>query len=684
MATKFETRQAGKFLRAAGKPRGLLVMFRGLRSRGLLGRFSWRTDPIENFALFLHEQLPDVDILLLDTFKGSMLSWRRPEDLVAASIATIDEADRQQEYKDIRFIGYSMGAAMARKTLIGGWGEAQCGVPFEEGFMPPGGERDWPARVSRLVSIAGYARGWIDNPRLSVLTRFAMNFYGFIGHIAQLVQPGRTNDQAAPLIFRLRRGAPFIVNTRLQWLGLARKQAPEGEAAPGMAVVHVMPANDDLISSVEVIDVEGDEQIKSVHYMTVPDSDHASVLQFGTELQTLAPRTLSRRKASDLKFTRADYLLSALCGKLDNDPNRGPFQLAGAVPPDSEGVSTPVHYLSDSIPSKPDDYVERFVFIIHGIRDTGAWAKKIGAELQRQNDALFPVHLSNSTLRTDTQSYGYFTALPFLLPWLRKQKVEWLMDRYATARALYPKAKISFVGHSNGTYLAASALQDYEMCGFDRVALAGSVVREDFDWAGLNAERERVGPVVNYVATRDFIVALFPYGVRKIFGRLFDLGGAGHVGFEGQGVHNVRYAVGGHSAGIAEHTWSKTAAFILGGEVPVADPLDNKQFSLRQSPWALALGRVSWLVLILGLAVIVSLGWSLAAPLLKLPSWSPIIALFGWLGSAFGEGSVGTFFSGRAAALQSLWQCYADWSAVMQAISLLIYGWLVRFALFRF
>ncbi|MCA0434578.1 MAG: hypothetical protein LCH46_15115 [Proteobacteria bacterium] len=687
MATRFETRQGGKFLRAAGKPRGLLVMFRGLRARGILGRFSWRNDAIEQLAQFLHEQLPDVDIYLLDSFGRSAWSWRRPEEISAECVAAIDEVDRQQDYKDIRFFCYSMGAALARKTLIGGWGAQHCGVAFEDDFLPPDTERDWPARVSRIVSVAGYARGWIASPRLGVLTRLAMNFYGFAGHLVQLLQSGDDKTQATPLIFRLRRGAPFIVNTRLQWLGLSRKRKPEDEGteeAPGLSVVHVMPANDGMVSSVEVIDVEGDEQLKSVHYMTVPDTDHGSVLHFGNELQTLAPRTLSRRKASDLKFTRADYLLSALCGKLANDANRGPFQLAGAVPPDSEGVATPVHYLDDTLASKPDDYVERFVFIVHGIRDTGAWAKKIGAELHRQNDADSPGHMGSSSLRTDTQSYGYFTALPFLLPWVRRQKVEWLMDRYATARALFPKAKISFIGHSNGTYLAAAALRDYEACELDRVALAGSVVREDFDWASLNAVRTRVGQVINYVATGDLVVALFPYGVRKIFGRFFGLGGSGHMGFDSSGVNNIRYAVGGHDAGIAEHVWPKTASFILGGDVPVAEPLDGKHFALQQSPWALATGRASWLILILGAIVILSLGWSLAEPLLRLPAWSPIIALTGWLGQVFGEGAVGTFFSARSQVLQALWQCYGNWPAIVQALSLMAYGWLVRFVLFRF
>ena len=44
--------------------------------------------------------------------------------------------------------------------------------------------------------------------------------------------------------------------------------------------------------------------------------------------------------------------------------------------------------------------------------------------------------------------------LSFLRPGVRQEKVEWLMDRYTEAKAMYPKAKFHFVGHSHGTYLA--------------------------------------------------------------------------------------------------------------------------------------------------------------------------------------------------------------------------------------
>ena len=59
------------------------------------------------------------------------------------------------------------------------------------------------------------------------------------------------------------------------------------------------------------------------------------------------------------------------------------------------------------------------------------------------------------------------------------------MDRYAEARARYPRAELDYVGHSNGTYLAAKALHDYPAAHFKHIVFAGSVVRRDYDWLAL-------------------------------------------------------------------------------------------------------------------------------------------------------------------------------------------------------
>ena len=125
----------------------------------------------------------------------------------------------------------------------------------------------------------------------------------------------------------------------------------------------------------------------------------------------------------------------------------------------------------------------------------------------------------------------------FLLPWMRRDKVEWLLDQYVTAKALYPRADFSYVGRSHGTYLLAKALELCPAIRFKRAVFAGSVVRRRYDWTRFfpttavdpnSGERipAQVKGVLNYVATADWVVAIFPYGLERL--RLQDLGGAGH------------------------------------------------------------------------------------------------------------------------------------------------------------
>jgi alpha-beta hydrolase superfamily lysophospholipase len=48
-----------------------------------------------------------------------------------------------------------------------------------------------------------------------------------------------------------------------------------------------------------------------------------------------------------------------------------------------------------------------------------------------------------------------------------------------------PAVKISFVGHSNGSYILASAMQRYRSMEINNVVFAGSVVPRDYPWSRL-------------------------------------------------------------------------------------------------------------------------------------------------------------------------------------------------------
>jgi hypothetical protein len=230
------------------------------------------------------------------------------------------------------------------------------------------------------------------------------------------------------------------------------------------------------------------------------------------------------------------------------------------------------------------------VFVIHGIRDDGYWTRRIA---QRVREAAECAGQTADSNRTITATYGYFAMLPFIWPWIRREKVEWLMDEYVGAVARYPCAAFSYVGHSNGTYLLARALEDYPAVHFRNVLFAGSVVRRDYRWRRLIAEG-RIRQVVNMVASADWVVAIFPSGLEPL--PRFDLGGAGFGGFKEAKtetmVREVRYVRGGHGAGIAEVHWRDIASYIVGDVVPAAQGEVTRQSRL----WS-ATAKVSSLLL---------------------------------------------------------------------------------------
>ena len=180
--------------------------------------------------------------------------------------------------------------------------------------------------------------------------------------------------------------------------------------------------------------------------------------------------------------------------------------------------------------------------------------------------------------------------LSFLQPGARRDKVEWLMDRYTTAKAQYPDASFSYIGHSNGTYLLAKALQDYPAVKFRNVVFAGSVVNRDFDWPQLIKQR-RVEQVLNFVASADWVVAWFPKALQDI--GLQDVGSAGYDGFSKHPDVNKGYVIGGHGAALDEDWWDAIARFVVTGSY--AQPTDTNVLATPDW-WVRYPALVSWAV----------------------------------------------------------------------------------------
>jgi pimeloyl-ACP methyl ester carboxylesterase len=193
--------------------------------------------------------------------------------------------------------------------------------------------------------------------------------------------------------------------------------------------------------------------------------------------------------------------------------------------------------------------------------------------------------------------------LPFLLYSTRREKVEWLMDQYTENRALYPCADFSFIGHSNGTYLLARALEDYPACRFKNVVFAGSVVHQKYDWSRMIANK-RIGGIINLVASADWVVAIFPKALQTL--KLQDLGSGGHDGFSLlEPGSQLRYLKGSHGAGIKEELWDTIADFIIHGP---SSALIVGSHVEKQNRVVKFLGIISPLLFLIGIAIFLCIG----------------------------------------------------------------------------
>jgi len=468
---------------------------------------------------------PDAEIVVPD-LPLSTFSVADPNIIAATLARRIDEQFTSGHYTSIVLVGHSVGALLARKIYVIACGERER-APFEPGVRRALAANHglfegfaWHKSIERLVLLAAMNRGWRVSHHIS-LTRAPLWAVGtLIGQAIDLLTGRR------PLILQVRRGAQFITNLRVQWIVLRNAQRQEG--IPGPLTIQLLGSRDDMVAPDDNVDlVSGSHFV----YLDVPNSTHANVIDVG-----------------------------------DRDHGEGRLEVIRAALTESTDVLARLAVLpSDDHLVSPELDVTHVAFVIHGIRDAGYWTHKIARRVRRFGEA------RNERWATETSSYGYFPMAPFLSPIGRRAKVEWMMDQYAESLAKYPNATFHYIGHSNGTYLLAKALQLYPGCRFGRVVFAGSVVRRRYDWTSAVTSGQ-VESVLNFVATADWVVAFFP--------RLFeffpvqDLGSAGHLGFitrSGtlpQAIVENRRVRGRHDAGIREPLWDDIARYVLDRRVP--------------------------------------------------------------------------------------------------------------------
>jgi len=568
MAQRFE--KSGRTIQGVFDERGggrLVVFVHGM-NKG--------PDSLEDVRKLVRAEFPDAD-LFLAKLPMSMFSLHRAMQLaerLSQDIAAIDSAGA---YDDVILIGHSAGAMLMRAAWLHGRGCCRNGV-IDAALMRP-----WAGKVSRMVLLAAVNRGW-SNTSPSLPGRLGL----WLGSIYEMLlhTPLEAIWKTSGFAFENRRGAAYITTVRLQWLRVSETD-PDGVPL----VVQVLGTVDEIVAPSDNVDLVTGARF---FYLEAPRTGHSSIVRLSDPKDGA-----DRARVVRLALVGDETQLAA--GGLTHEQVQDAY---------SEGLDDFDMDLPQEALKKGQE-VRQAIFILHGIRDYGYWTKKLAGRIKTAARSL-------GDTRTVTSSYGYFPMGPFIMRSARRKRVEWFMDQYVRARAYYPNATFSFFGHSNGTYLLAGALEDCPAIRFERVGLAGSVVRRDYKWADRLATGQ-VRQVVNIVATGDWVVAIFPRFLQLWRG--FGLGSAGHDGFRRPlptGLTEIHFVSGDHGAALHEDHWDAIADFVVHGRQPAT--LGQTQ---TQTRWVRLAGNATYLVLP---ALLVGLGF-LAIAIFQFAAVSPALAL---------------------------------------------------------
>ena len=278
----------------------------------------------------------------------------------------------------------------------------------------------WTSAVDRMVLLAAPNAGF-HSRRLPWPARMGYTISSPVSHFT---------------VEQLRAGSDYITELRLRWVKAARSEpaVPGGRGLP--IVVQVLGDRDRYVYRDECLDID---YIPNAVVIEVPNTTHDDLPHLDEH-------------AAPYRYELIKHALATTFDKavLDRHPPE-------SLVPD---------------PAKP------LAILLHGIRTERflAWMPRLAERLQ-QPSAEAP------GMDVYAPTYGYFSAVDFAVPGLRRRNTRrflgWYCDQYVL-RA--PGTQIHFAGHSNGTYMLGHALRRVPAVRFDNVFLAASVLPREYPW----------------------------------------------------------------------------------------------------------------------------------------------------------------------------------------------------------
>ena len=507
----------------------------------------------------VREIKPDADIVIFD-YNRYAFSDGSPFRISERMDEMIEELQTKRGYRKIVLGGFSMGALLIRKAYVYGCGSI-ADAPTLGGKRTVSSEpREWVKHVQRFVLLAGMNRGWNPDHRAKYTPLHERSVAAIGWWLARLTNTGL-------LLRSTIRGEPFVANLRLQWLEVMRGAAAKGIPRP--QVIQLLGDRDDVVTKDDSRDVT---VARDFIWVPVDNTSHGEIVQVGDA------GTMRERKR---KIQQA-------------------FGDEGSI--ENMKRSSPVLMMDE------DPKVEAVVFILHGIRDMGEWTSNFEEPLQK---AYLETHPGGGRLHVHRASYGFLTMGPFLLWEDRQKNVRWFMDQVTELTARFPNLKeIHFIGHSNGTYVLASALQNYNTLKLGNAVLAGSVVRRDFPWGEYSGRIKRIR---NYVGSSDIVVGFFPrlFELPLLTALNHDIGSAGFNGFTDPfgNANETRFVRGAHDAALVKANIPSIVDFIIHGKKTEVESVVTQD----RSNYLQLLSNCCWLVWLFLVVLMLAFGYGIFA-----------------------------------------------------------------------
>ena len=335
----------------------------------------------------------------------------------------------------------------------------------------------------------------------------------------------------ATLGWHVLKGSDFVTNLTIRWIrGFSQIGRPP-------VVVQIRGANDRVVDRFDSFDME---QFPTAYYIEVPDAVHKDLFRLDTAIDP----------EGRYKLLRDPFINEAPLRALN-------ITVRGA---------------------------EKVVFIVHGIRaDNRTWAEETEHLIrsQWQSKEVLPIALR----------YSLVSAAQFAFPPTRKRRLRDFKDAYADALARNPGAEFEFIGHSNGTYLLGESLRCIPGMRFNRVAIVGSVLPEEFDW-NMVIDRGQIQRLRSDGSCFDWPVGWLCAALRGLGQK--SVGTGGFMGFlnptDPQIKDEYYWYSGGHSAPLQSENLPALVRFAVLGETVTPSNL-GLQLRTEKVAWFAVVSR---------------------------------------------------------------------------------------------